>query len=177
MAYLASLRRVSVRCGIRRPAQYTGSTRPTSILAQASAVRLMPSTCLSFGTPSGLLRSVHSSTIDPANIVALVFLLTRCSTTSDLAGRLRNQVAETRQQAAVTEALMLSATSLQGVNSGDKLLWTVVHQLAAMLRVEALIRLPRTGTLTKVAAAYPPDGFLCSPPILPWRSLPGVATG
>jgi two-component system sensor histidine kinase KdpD len=106
------------------------------------------------------LDPLFSLTIaDPANIVALVFLLAAAMLTSDLTARLRRQVTETRQQAAVTEALHEFSHKLAALLSRDDLLWAVVHQLASMLQAQALVLLPDNGNL-RVVAAYPPEDSL-----------------
>lgn len=106
------------------------------------------------------LDPLYSLTIaEPANIVALVFLLAVAVLTSELTARLRLQVTETRQQAAVTEALHIFSHKLAEIRARDDLLWAVVHQLASMLRVQAFVLLPEEGRL-RVSAAYPPDDVL-----------------
>lgn len=96
---------------------------------------------------------------DPENVTTILFFSLVAITTSTLAARTRAGTLSARQEAARTAALYGYARKLAGVAVMDDLLWAAAHQIAAMLKVEAVILLQEGGRL-ELAAAYPPDDLL-----------------
>lgn len=136
----------------------------TAVLVSAVAFGLWPSLYASilstFAYNFFFLDPLYSLTIaDPANIIALVFLLIVAILTSDLTARLRAQVAASRQRAEMTEALYEFSRKLTGISRMDDLLWAIAHQIALMLRAKVVLLLPENGAL-RVMAGYPPEDQL-----------------
>ena len=135
-----------------------------AVLVSAVAFGLWPSLyAASLGTFAYnffFLDPLYSLTVsDPANVVALVFLLIVAVFTSDLTARLRTAVENMRQGAQMTEALYEFSRKLTGIARIDDLLWATAHQMAMMLKARVILMLPSDGTL-QVAGGYPPDDRL-----------------
>ena len=96
---------------------------------------------------------------DPANIVALVFLMVVAIVASALATRARAQTQSARREARTTAELYTFSRKIAGVIDLDDLLWIVVTHLARLLNAEIAILMPHDGKLD-LRAAFPPDGAL-----------------
>ena len=96
---------------------------------------------------------------DPANVVALVFLMVVAIVASALATRTRAQTQAARREARTTAELYAFSRKIAGVVDLDDLLWIVVTHLARLLNAEIAILMPQDGKLD-VRAAFPPDGAL-----------------
>ncbi|MCX7366812.1 MAG: ATP-binding protein, partial [Alphaproteobacteria bacterium] len=96
---------------------------------------------------------------DPANVVALVFLMVVAIVASALATRTRAQTQAARREARTTAELYAFSRKIAGVVDLDDLLWIVVTHLARLLNAEIAILMPQDGKLD-LRAAFPPDGAL-----------------
>jgi two-component system sensor histidine kinase KdpD len=96
---------------------------------------------------------------NPENIATLFLFSTAALMTSGVAARARERALVARQEAARSAMLYSFARKLASVATMDDLLWAAAHQIAAMLKVEAVILLPDDGKLA-LAAAYPPEDRL-----------------
>ena len=96
---------------------------------------------------------------DPANVVALVFLMVVAIVASALATRARAQTQAARREARTTAELYAFSRKIAGVVDLDDLLWIVVTHLARLLSAEIAILMPQDGKLD-LRAAFPPDGAL-----------------
>lgn len=99
------------------------------------------------------------SIADPENVATILIFSVAALMTSTLAARTRERNLAARAEAARTAALYSFAKKLAGIAVLDDVLWAAAHQVAAMLKVEAVILLPADGRL-ELAAAYPPDDRL-----------------
>lgn len=112
------------------------------------------------------LPPLHTFTITgPENIVALFFFAVVAVIVSNLTARVRAQALTARRRAKTTEDLYLFSRKLAGVIAMDDLLWAIAHQIAAMLKVNVVLLLPKgenQGATTQeatvtVRAGYPPE--------------------
>jgi two-component system sensor histidine kinase KdpD len=104
------------------------------------------------------------SVSDPANVVALFFFLLVAIVTSALATRSRYRSLAARREARTTAELYSFSRKIVGLADLDDLLWTVVAQIARMVRVEVVLLMP-TGDppghhALDIRAAYPPEDTL-----------------
>ncbi|HEX2891693.1 sensor histidine kinase KdpD [Vineibacter terrae] len=101
---------------------------------------------------------------DPANVVALFFFLLVAVSTSALATRSRSRSLAARREAQVTAELYSFSRKIVGLADLDDLLWTIVAQIARMVRVEVVVLMPehdRPGrTALDIKAAFPPEDML-----------------
>lgn len=97
---------------------------------------------------------------NPANVLAFLFFGIVSVVTSTLAARARAQMVAARGQARTTAELYAFSRKLTGVADFSELLWATVHQIAAMLRAEAVILLPDPDGQLAVEAAWPPEDQL-----------------
>jgi two-component system sensor histidine kinase KdpD len=106
------------------------------------------------------LQPLYSLTVrDPANVVALVFLLLVAVLTSNLTARLKGANAGLRQRAEMNEALFEFSRKLTGITRLDDLVWATAHQMALMLKARVVLLLPQMGEL-HVVGGFPPDDQL-----------------
>ena len=96
---------------------------------------------------------------DPADVVALVFLLAVALVASGLAGRMHLQARAARREARITAELYDLSAKIAGATELDDLLWTVVSHLARAVDAEVVLLVP-SGVKLVVRAAFPPDGDL-----------------
>ena len=97
---------------------------------------------------------------DPQDVANILVFSVAAVTISTLAARSRAGAVGAREEAARTAALYGFAKKLAGVAAMDDLLWAAAHQVAAMLKVEAVVLLHAEGSGLELAAAYPPDDRL-----------------
>jgi two-component system sensor histidine kinase KdpD len=103
------------------------------------------------------LPPVYTFTIaDPANVVALVAFMVVAVLVSNLAAHTRNQAKTAAQRAKTTAELYAYSRKLAGIAKLDDLLWASTYQIAAMLKVRAVMLLPENEILV-LRAAYPPE--------------------
>src|SRR5450432_459519 len=101
---------------------------------------------------------------DPANVVALFFLMFVAIAASALGTRSRAQAEAARREARTTAELYAFSRKIAGVIDLDDLLWIVVTHLARLLAAEVVILMPEKSPqeagklLTR--AAFPPDSEL-----------------
>ncbi|HTE82189.1 MAG TPA: sensor histidine kinase KdpD, partial [Reyranella sp.] len=98
---------------------------------------------------------------DPANLLALVFLMFVAVAASALGTRTRAQTEAARREARTTAELYAFSRKIAGVIDLDDLLWIVVTHLARLMSAEIAILMPEkspseTGRLV-LRAAFPPD--------------------
>ncbi|MBS0539088.1 MAG: sensor histidine kinase KdpD [Proteobacteria bacterium] len=98
---------------------------------------------------------------DPANVVALFFLMFVAVAASALGTRTRAQAQAARREARTTADLYAFSRKIAGVVDLDDLLWIVVTHLARLLNAEVAVLMPEktpgdAGPLT-LRAAFPPD--------------------
>jgi len=94
----------------------------------------------------------------PSNVVAFVCFGAVALVTSGLAARARAEMLAARTQARTAAELYAFSRTLTGTADLDGLLRATTRQIAAMLRVEAIILLPGDdGTLEVVPASSPED--------------------
>ncbi|WIM10654.1 sensor histidine kinase KdpD [Enhydrobacter sp.] len=108
------------------------------------------------------LPPLHRLTIaDPANIVALFFLMFVAAVASALGTRTRAQAQSARREARTTAELYAFSRKIAGVVDLDDLLWIVVTHLARLLDAEVAILMPDKGRRKEsrltLYAAFPPD--------------------
>ncbi|CAO3432164.1 DUF4118 domain-containing protein [Azospirillum doebereinerae] len=96
---------------------------------------------------------------DPENIVALFFFAVAAVIASNLTARVRAQAVTARARVKTTEDLYLFSRKLAGVVTMDDLLWATAYQIAAMLKVHAVLLLPEGGSVA-VRAGYPPEDVI-----------------
>ena len=101
---------------------------------------------------------------DPANLLALFFLMFVAVAASALGTRTRAQTEAARREARTTAELYAFSRKIAGVIDLDDLLWIVVTHLARLMSAEIAILMPEgspreTGPLV-TRAAFPPDGQL-----------------
>ncbi len=101
---------------------------------------------------------------DPANVVALFFFLLVAIITSALATRSRSRSLAARREAQVTAELYSFSRKIVGLADLDDLLWTIVAQIARMVKVEVVILMPehdgRVRPGLEIKAAWPPEDQL-----------------
>jgi len=103
------------------------------------------------------LPPIYTFTIaDPANVIALIAFLIVAVLVSNLAAHTRNQVKTAAERARITAELYTFSRKLAGIAKLDDLLWATTYQIAAMLKVRAVVLLPDAETLA-LRAAYPPE--------------------
>jgi two-component system sensor histidine kinase KdpD len=100
---------------------------------------------------------------DPSNVVAFVFFAVLAVATSGLAATARTRMVSARAQARTNAELYAFSRKLTGLADLDELLLATAHQIAAMLRIDAVVLLPdleaggvERGQLA-VRAAWPPE--------------------
>jgi two-component system sensor histidine kinase KdpD len=98
---------------------------------------------------------------DPANLLALFFLMFVAVVASALGTRTRAQTEAARREARTNAELYAFSRKIAGVIDLDDLLWIVVTHLARLMRAEIAILMPasgpsETGKLV-LRAAFPPD--------------------
>ena len=98
---------------------------------------------------------------DPANVVALFFLMFVAVVASALGTRTRAQAQSARREARTTADLYAFSRKIAGVVDLDDLLWIVVTHLARLLNAEVAMLMPEknpgeSGHLV-LRAAFPPD--------------------
>lgn len=98
---------------------------------------------------------------DPANLLALFFLMFVAVVASALGTRTRAQTEAARREARTNAELYAFSRKIAGVIDLDDLLWIVVTHLARLMRAEIAILMPErspseTGRLV-LRAAFPPD--------------------
>ena len=98
---------------------------------------------------------------DPANVVALFFLMFVAIAASALGTRTRAQAEAARREARTTADLYAFSRKIAGVIDLDDLLWIVVTHLARLLNAEIAILMPEKSPLEAgklvLRAAFPPD--------------------
>ncbi len=101
---------------------------------------------------------------DPGNVVALFFFLLVAVFTSALATRSRSRSLAARREAQTTAELYGFSRKIVGLADLDDLLWTVVAQIARMVRVEVVVLMPEHDPSGRnnldIKAAYPPEDML-----------------
>jgi two-component system, OmpR family, sensor histidine kinase KdpD len=103
------------------------------------------------------LPPIYTFTIaDPANVIALIAFLIVAVLVSNLAAHTRNQAKTAADRARTTAELYTYSRKLAGIAKIDDLLWATTYQIAAMLKVRAVVLLPEGETLV-LRAAYPPE--------------------
>ncbi|MBV8167549.1 MAG: sensor histidine kinase KdpD [Alphaproteobacteria bacterium] len=103
------------------------------------------------------LPPVYTFTIaDPANVIALVAFMVVAVLVSNLAAHTRTQAKTAAQRAKTTAELYAYSRKLAGIAKLDDLLWASTYQIAAMLKVRAVMLLPADESL-ELRAAYPPE--------------------
>ncbi len=108
------------------------------------------------------IEPIHNLSIaKPHQLFSLIIFLGVALMIGDLAGRLRDQVARSRNQAKSTQALYEFSRKLSGTARLDDVLVAVATQLHATLEVGAVILLPEDDELL-LQAAWPPDMALDS---------------
>ncbi len=96
---------------------------------------------------------------DPSNVVAILFFSLTAVLASSVAARVRAQTVAARNQARVTAELYAFSRKLAAVAAEDDLLWAAAHQIALMLKVEAVLLVAGRGGLA-IGGAYPPEDEL-----------------
>lgn len=92
------------------------------------------------------------------DIVSLAMFVAVAGMTAHLMRRVREQADDARRREQTTGALYAFSRKLAGVGAVDDLLWAVVHQVAAMLKVRVLLLLmDRESGDLQIRASYPPD--------------------
>src|SRR5271155_2336747 len=103
------------------------------------------------------LPPIYTFTIaDPANVIALIAFLIVAVLVSNLAAHTRNQAKTAHDRARTTAELYIFSRKLAGIAKIDDLLWATTYQIAAMLKVRAVVLMPEGETLA-LRAAYPPE--------------------
>lgn len=126
-------------------------------LAPSLLAALLSTLCYNFF----FLTPFYTLTIsNPSNVVAFLFFGIVSAVTSTLAARARAQLVSARRQARITAELHAFSRKLTGIADLAELLWATVHQIAAMLRVEAVVLLPEPDGPLAVQAAWPPEDRL-----------------
>lgn len=106
------------------------------------------------------LPPIYTFTIAaPTNVAALLFFLLIAVIASNLTARVRSQMLAARNRARTTEALYSFARKIAGITTLDELLFAVLHQINAMLKVDVVFLLPERGDLV-MQAAWPPEDSL-----------------
>jgi two-component system sensor histidine kinase KdpD len=107
------------------------------------------------------LPPLYTFTIaDPANVVSLLFFLAVALITSNLTTQVQRHSRLTAERARSTEEMYAFSRKLAGIGIQDDLLWAVVYQVAAMLKVQVVILTPEPDGRLAVSAAYPPEDIL-----------------
>jgi two-component system sensor histidine kinase KdpD len=133
----------------------------TAILFTAVRYGLLPSLFTSLLSVLAynffFLPPLYTFTIaDPANVVAFVFFTIVAVLTSNLTGRIRQQVIAAQRQAKTTAELNAFSRKLAGIGDLDDLLWAASFQVASMIKARVVILFPH-GEKMAVRAGYPPD--------------------
>jgi two-component system, OmpR family, sensor histidine kinase KdpD len=95
----------------------------------------------------------------PAHMAALFFFLFVALIISNLAARVSQQAAATRQRAQTTEGLHAFSRKIAGITAMDDLLWAAAFQIASMLKLNVVLLLPEDDRL-EVRVGYPPEDQL-----------------
>jgi two-component system sensor histidine kinase KdpD len=106
-----------------------------------------------------LLPLYHFTIADPADLLALLFLLLVALVTSALAARTHAEARTAQREARTTAQLYEFSRKIAGVLELDDLLWVVVAHLARALNAEIVVLMPQQGKLAS-RSAFPPDGVL-----------------
>jgi two-component system sensor histidine kinase KdpD len=101
---------------------------------------------------------------DPADVVALFFLLLVALVTSALAARGHARARTAQREARTTGQLYEFSRKIAGVLDLDDLLWIVVAHLARALNAEIIVLMPQDGRL-RIRSAFPPDASLDKPDV------------
>jgi len=100
----------------------------------------------------------HFTIAEPADVVALLFLLLVALVASALAARGHAEARTAQREARTTAQLYAFSRKIAGVLDLDDLLWIVVAHLARALNAEIVVLMPRQGRLTS-RSAFPPDAL------------------
>ncbi len=136
----------------------------TAVLGSAAVWGLLPSLYASLLSVLAynffFLPPLYTFTIaDPENVVALVFFSIAAVITGNLAASVRAQAVAARTRARTTDELYQFSRKLAAIGNLDDLLWAASYQVAAMLKVRAVLLLPE-GEQLQVRAGYPPEDQL-----------------
>jgi two-component system sensor histidine kinase KdpD len=101
----------------------------------------------------------HFSIAEPADVVALFFLLLTALVASALAARAHGEARAARREARATAQLYEFSRKIAGVIDLDDLLWIVVAHLARALNAEIAVLMANDGKLVS-RSAFPPDALL-----------------
>ena len=108
-----------------------------------------------------LLPLYHFTIADPADVMALFFLLVVALVASALAARTHAQAKTARREARTTGELYDFSRKVAGVLDLDDLLWIAVTHLARALDAEVIVLMPEESAsgLRKLTsrAAFPPE--------------------
>jgi two-component system, OmpR family, sensor histidine kinase KdpD len=96
---------------------------------------------------------------DTSNILTVILFLVAAFIVSNMAGRLRDQIEETRESERRAANLYDFSSRLTGALEQDDVLWAVVHHVAVIVRGHSVVLLPNRGALA-IAASYPPEDEL-----------------
>jgi two-component system sensor histidine kinase KdpD len=96
---------------------------------------------------------------DPTNIAAFILFTILAVTVSHLAGRGRTQTVTALQRVRSIESLYAFSRKLASAGTLDDVLWATAHQIAAMLKVRAVLLLPGNGSIA-VKGGFPPEDRL-----------------
>ena len=103
------------------------------------------------------LPPLYTFTIaEPTNVIGLIAFVIVAVLVSNLASHTHNQARAAAQRAKTTADLYAYSRKLAGIAKLDDLLWATAYQIAAMLKVRAVVLLPE-GEVLELRAAYPPE--------------------
>ena len=102
----------------------------------------------------------HTFAISNAkDVIAVVFFAAVAIVVSNVAARARVQLIGAMERSRTTESLYAFSRKLAGAGTIDDVLWATAHQIAAMLKVRAVLLLPEDGSIV-LKAGYPPEDTL-----------------
>src|SRR5262245_61701773 len=106
------------------------------------------------------MEPLYSFTItDPTNVAAFVLFTGLAILVSNLAGRGRTQTVTALQRVRSIESLYAFSRKLASAGALDDVLWATARQIAAMLKVRAVLLLPDDGAIA-VRGGFPPEDRL-----------------
>ena len=121
---------------------------------------LVASVAASLGYNFFFLPPVYTFTItDPTNVAAFVLFAVLAIIVSNLAGRAQTQTVTALERVRSIESLYAFSRKLAGAGTLDDVLWATAYQIAAMLKVRAVLLLPENGSIA-LKAGYPPEDTL-----------------
>ncbi len=100
------------------------------------------------------------SIFDRSEIFTIVLFIFGSVIVSNLADRLRLQVAAMRTSAQRTSTLYEFSRKIAAAASIDDVLWAAVHHVASTMESSALVLLPNADNRLQIAAGYPPEDQL-----------------